>query len=170
MIKRFDEFLNEGKQVGIIYHFTSVPYLERILAAGCIQGTNDFLDDYKGTFVSATRNYDLDWMDKSVRLTLDGDAISNNFKVEPIHYFNKENNAEFRDKGPQHKHYKKVVTNQFEERIWAASLSLVPYVLQVDINALLITPPQLEQLDDLRQLIGEQGIQTKIVEKYTRFR
>lgn len=170
MIKLFDEFINEGKQVGIVYHFTSIPYLQHILAAGSIQGSSDFLDGYEQVFVSATRNYDLDWLDKSVRLTLDGDRISDNYKVEPIHYFNRENKAEFRDKGPNHKHYKKVITNQYEERIWANKLALVPYVLQIDINKSVLKAEDMESMDDVRQKIVQQGIMVNVVDKYIRFR
>jgi hypothetical protein len=88
--------LNEGKQVGKIYHFTDLFSAIGILFDDTMrvhtEGFKYSKEEFRG--VSMTRNKDF-WHMKdvaitaapSVRLTFDGDKISNNFKVKPFNAF-----------------------------------------------------------------------------------
>jgi len=80
MIKLID-LLNEGKQVGTLYHFTSLSGGENIIKSNILKPINY-------DFISLTRDKNLyktsDHIEGGlVRLTLDGDKLSNNFKIKP---------------------------------------------------------------------------------------
>lgn len=79
MIKLVD-LLNEAKQVGTIYHFTSLNNLLPILKSGVLVST-------KGRkYVSFTRNKNLTNLgveNSQVRFTIDGDNLSNKYKLIP---------------------------------------------------------------------------------------
>jgi len=73
--------LIESKQVGILYHYTTFEHLMDII----------FDNELKGIYynaVSFTRRNDLhkiNWSISSiVRLVIDGDKLSNSYKIEPV--------------------------------------------------------------------------------------
>jgi hypothetical protein len=79
MIKLTD-LLKEAKQVGTLYHFTSLNNLKPILESGILMST-------KGRkYISFTRNKNLSNLgveNSQVRLTINGDDLSNKYKLIP---------------------------------------------------------------------------------------
>jgi hypothetical protein len=85
-LKTFKAFISEAKQVGDVYHFTKQHNLESILDSGKLHSHSGH--------ISATRNHNLPMdmnqkngdfsFDKgyNVRLTLDGNKISEHHKVK----------------------------------------------------------------------------------------
>jgi len=80
--------LNEGKQVGTLYHFTTLRGITGILTSGKIRTNEDGV-------VSATRDKNLNTSEfdsegepdeNVVRIDLDGDKISNNFQIKPYSF------------------------------------------------------------------------------------
>ena len=80
--------LNEGKQVGTLYHFTTLRGITGILTSGKIRTNEDGV-------VSATRDKNLNTAEfdsegepdgNVVRIDLDGDKISNNFQIKPYSF------------------------------------------------------------------------------------
>jgi len=74
--------IKEAKQVGILYHFTTINNLEDILKSKGLK--SDFFD-----YISFTRNFNLQktsdyFKDHKVRLTFDGNKLSNKYKIEPF--------------------------------------------------------------------------------------
>jgi len=91
MIK-FKRLLKEAKQVGTLYHFTSFDSLKSILQSNIIRGSWGN-EDVKGKYVSTTRNKNLWKTDPNlgaeelqVALVLDGDKLSNKYKIRPYAY------------------------------------------------------------------------------------
>jgi hypothetical protein len=88
-VKIFSEIkkLNESKQVGILYHWTKLKNLKKIIE------TNRLNTSYAGhgtfDYVSTTRSKDKSQFGISeqsdVALVLDGNKISNNYKITPYH-------------------------------------------------------------------------------------
>jgi hypothetical protein len=87
MIKLID-LLNEGKQVGNLYHFTTLRGATGILTSGKIKINEDGV-------ISATRDKNLntaefdtegDPDENIVRIDLDGNKISNNYKIQPYSF------------------------------------------------------------------------------------
>jgi len=87
MIKLID-LLNEGKQVGTLYHFTTLRGATGILTSGKIKINEDGV-------ISATRDKNLntaefdtegDPDENIVRIDLDGNKISNNYKIQPYSF------------------------------------------------------------------------------------
>ena len=82
MITNFQIF--EGKQVGVLYHFTSIYYLLKILDV-----RNPYLKRGWGRiYLSCTRNYDMKSRELKLekqccRITLDGNKLSQKYKIEP---------------------------------------------------------------------------------------
>jgi hypothetical protein len=92
MIKLID-ILKEAKQVGDIYHFTYSKYLKNIKSKGLkFNPDNSDLEIYKNKYyISTTREKNPDWIysdEYNIRITLDGDRISNHYKVTPINVDN----------------------------------------------------------------------------------
>lgn len=81
----FSEYiLKEAKQVGYIYHFTTLSNIEKIIKSnkiekgkeGYVSLTRDFqLPNYNGYFNSG---------EYIVRITIDGNKLSENTKIKPI--------------------------------------------------------------------------------------
>ena len=86
------EFLEEGKQVGPLYHFTNYDSAIGIVnkdfklkvALTPKEVSIDQLPDY-AKYISFTRNKNLDspTISREVRFTIDGNALSNRYRVEP---------------------------------------------------------------------------------------
>jgi hypothetical protein len=88
----FEEFLNESKQVGILYHYTYYEALVKILESGkLLSGLND-----KGSIanpvsdISFTRNKNFHKTRAKLvsgpphcRLVIDGDKLSNTYSLQP---------------------------------------------------------------------------------------
>ena len=91
MIKLLD-ILNEAKQVGLLYHYTSVDGLKNILQSNQLKSSEE---NYMGNdlnFISFTRNKNFDKKGQKFnvktdyRITLDGDKLSNRYKIKPFAY------------------------------------------------------------------------------------
>ena len=105
MIKLID-ILNEGKQAGILYHWTKLKNLSNII------NTNSILPGHSGhgeyDYVSLTRSKDKNQFgiaeNSDCVIVLDGNKLSNNYKIRPYHdmetaeygeltYYNDDGNA-----------------------------------------------------------------------------
>jgi hypothetical protein len=87
--------LNEGKQVGPLYHYTSTDALKSILQSNKIKGSFMYEVNEKELYgVSTTRNknFQYDPQRTNVRITLDGDKLSNNYKITPRDYWERQYN------------------------------------------------------------------------------
>jgi hypothetical protein len=80
MIKLID-LLNEGKQVGILYHYTSPDNIEDIKKNG-IKFSSPQQEISNMYYISTTRKKQK-WKHQS-QITLDGDKISEKYKISPI--------------------------------------------------------------------------------------
>jgi len=91
MIKLKD-ILNEAKQVGILYHYTSKAGLKSILDSNELNITTESYRDHTLYFISFTRNKNFhrkgnNWNVKTdYRITLDGDKLSNKYKIQTFAY------------------------------------------------------------------------------------
>ena len=129
-LRTFENFLNERKQVGILYHFTNFSFLPKILES------NSLKSNYP--YISFTRNKNY-CPECQVRILIDGDKLSDKYKIEPYSF------TEGKFKDPPHNipHYK----YEAEERIvfrpdlpdWSHS-SLVSelknikkYIIRIDV-------------------------------------
>jgi hypothetical protein len=106
-IKTFESFLFEFKQVGPLYHFTTLDALEGILEEDRMEPSAMY--DY----VSFTRNPLLHLHRRNVRIDFDGDEMSNKFSFEPFLY-DPEKDPNFYD--PEHVDYKQRRELYGEER------------------------------------------------------
>ena len=97
-MKKFYEFLNESKQVGLLYHWTSFASLYMILSDDYMKGGKAVRDDvttFKGDIfygVSFTRDkFFHGWKNRhypmEVCIVVNGDKLSNNYKLFPYNDF-----------------------------------------------------------------------------------
>ncbi len=91
MIKLID-ILNEAKQVGSLYHYTSADGLKNILQSNQLKSSEE---EYMGNdlnFISFTRNKNFHKKGQKFnvktdyRITLDGDKLSDRYKIKPFAY------------------------------------------------------------------------------------
>ena len=93
----------ERKQVGKLYHFTSIKNLKRIKECDCLIGKkygNVKFSDQGSYFISTTRDKNLHktfpvGVAVEVRITLDGDKLSDKYKIFPFNFFKDEGLAAF---------------------------------------------------------------------------
>jgi len=86
------KILNEGKQIGTLYHFTDVDALLDILKSNKMMAfpRSGMGDDRNFYYISFTRNKNMFlnkpklYTDIEVALVLDGDMLSNKYKFEPF--------------------------------------------------------------------------------------
>ena len=168
--------LSEAKQVGTLYHFTSYPKMIKIIEDGLVLKS----PTPKG-HISFTRNKGMvsDTISQSVRMTIDGDKLSERYKTEPY----ADTQAGYGRKVGR-KDSVGFTGDESEERI-----SGQKYPNGVDISKALIVvsvkkitksfdidnpedsedfvePPSLEAYNELIILLKREAIPYKIVEKY----
>lgn len=78
-LKLFEDFINEFKSVGPLYHFTTLSGLTDMLA-------DDEMISKQYDYISFTRNPALKFYDRHIRIEFDGDAMSNRIHIEPYMY------------------------------------------------------------------------------------
>jgi hypothetical protein len=143
MIKLIDILnnINEGKQVGDLYHFTTMKNLPNILQYNCLKDRKasgeEKLFDKKNYYVSFTRNknfnkvaqifnlrtgINFNYSGCVCRIKLNGNEISNNFSIEPARdsVFSSDNSSSKWSKIPKvvKKGKKYYSADENEERIY----------------------------------------------------
>jgi len=96
--------LDEGKQVGVLYHYTSADGLKGILSSNRINASEEYYLGNDLYYISFTRNKNFYnkgskfGVKTEYRITLDGDELSNRYKITPFAYkpgWNYEDNWEY---------------------------------------------------------------------------
>ena len=96
--------LEEGKQVGPLYHYTSADGLKGILSSNSINASEEYYLGNDLHYISFTRNKNFHnkgtkfGVKTEYRITLDGDKLSNRYKITPFAYkpgWNYEDNWEY---------------------------------------------------------------------------
>jgi len=87
--RNFTDSLNESKQVGSLYHVTTPQGLENILKTNTLKGSSISWDGGDTEFfgISTTRNKNFFYGNNQIQIVLDGDKISNNYKIRPYDYW-----------------------------------------------------------------------------------
>lgn len=89
---RLVDLLNDGKQVGLLYHYTSEKGLKGILESNSIKASEEIYMGHPLYYVSFTRNKNFhkksnNWNVKTdYRITIDGDKLSNTYRIKPFAY------------------------------------------------------------------------------------
>jgi hypothetical protein len=171
MIKLID-LIKEAKQVGTLYHFTSYSKLVKIINSGFVLTT-----EHKDIqpYVSFTRDKLMysDSISTQVRLTIDGNGLSNRYKIMP--------HADVKAG------YGRGSVDEMEERIslikYPQGVNISRYLTIVDIKKInenfdlddpdsfqdtedFIEPPSFEDYNKAIKLLKSKNIPYKIVEKY----
>jgi hypothetical protein len=139
MIKLLDilKEITEGKQVGTLYHFTLLKNLFNIIKDNTLKAsiTTDFIDKkLKLTCISLTRTLNKAQFaisqDSEALIILDGDKLSNNYKITPYH-------------DPNQYYFSDEEYDEMEERICKDINNLNKYIIKI----ILFTPdPKIESL------------------------
>jgi hypothetical protein len=130
MIKLLD-ILNEGKQVGILYHYTENWLLQQIIE------TNTLLAPV--SFTRRQSNWVRDFTNGESIIVIDGNKLSNNYKIRPYQDINPFL-ANYDDEIPAFAGGK---NEEYEERVDKNITNLNKYIIKVII---LISNPKIESL------------------------
>ena len=171
MIKLLD-ILNEAKQVGTLYHFTSYSKLVQIINSGFVL-TTEHRDIQP--YVSFTRDKLMysDSISTQVRLTIDGNGLSNRYKIMP--------HADVKSG------YGRGSVDEMEERIslikYPRGVNVSNYLKIIDIKQInenfnwddpdtfqdtedFVEPPSFEDYDEAIRLLKRKNVPYKIVKIY----
>ena len=138
MIKLLDllKEITEGKQVGEIYHFTSQDFIYDILESGKLEPSSSRLE--KLGFISFTRNRALPTLGgfkSQVRITIDGDKLSNKYQILPYAQLKPETKE---DEEIWNTPYSRTIQNSESELVipskkYGGKVNIVPYIKKLDI-------------------------------------
>jgi hypothetical protein len=126
------DLIKESKQVGFLYHFTDTDGILGILNTNVLKTYHD--NDLRTDFVSFTRNKN--YLNepgsqgksfKLVRLTIDGDKLSNYYKISPKHNLNRSNLKRPHGTGNYNK-------DEFEEVCFKPIKNIKDYIISIDID------------------------------------
>lgn len=133
LLEAIQQVLSEGKQVGEIYHYTTIPVIRDILN----QEPQFEMYSRNGETFSATRFSSLNklnhhFADCHVRISLDGDKISDKYKINPVaglagddkNVFSLEHNPESRIKRN---------SNEAEEAIRPIPVNIKNYINHIHV-------------------------------------
>jgi hypothetical protein len=148
-IEECDKIIQEGKQVGTLYHYTSLRAANSILSDGFIEGSEKSIKGYHDSMVgdnkfslSFTRNKNFHKQSRIIgedvecRFVIDGDSLSNTYKIQPI----TNQDSKFMSFGKQSLDF------EYEEVILSPNpikVPIKPYVIRIDF---LIEPTRGSQL------------------------
>ena len=88
--RNWTDSLNEGKQVGILYHSTSESQYDNIIKQNIMKGGFININGNETVGISTTRNKNFWYDNNPIQIVLDGDKISNNYKIQPYDYWGRE--------------------------------------------------------------------------------
>jgi len=162
--------LSEGKQVGPLYHFTNYDSAIGIImkdfklkvALTPKEVSIDELPDY-AKYISFTRNKNLDspTISREVRFTIDGNALSNRYRVEPY----ADVKAGFGRTKPG--------KDEAEERVNVAKregfVDIAPFLISVDVaepKNMRMDDPLVDAFYELLQDLKEKDVPYRVVNKY----
>lgn len=120
--------LIESKQVGILYHYTSITALKKIVQDFILKDA-----DHNRGYVSFTRSGTgiQGKGQNDCRLVLNGNKMSNNIKIAPDSLAKKDGKiVTDSDNTPM---YKPSTKKQAEERIYQSEIKIKPYLIQIDL-------------------------------------
>lgn len=126
--------VESAKQVGVLYHYTGLFNANNILAENTLRAA-DFVDEQGNTSISLTRNKNfhnnnvqtLEDNSMECRFVIDGDRLSNNYKIEPYDYY-----PDYPRVNEQEERI--VYKKQDEEDEGIAEVSpIIPYIISLDI-------------------------------------
>jgi hypothetical protein len=180
MVKLYNilqEALDEAKQVGILYHFTSYSGLLKIAQDG--MKLKDFvaanidkvkLGDYnQDTYVSFTRNRDLtsDTVFRQCRITVDGTKLSNQYKITPYADtkagYSRTTQDESEERILVKKEHGYVDISKCVETIDILNINYIPYDDEQEAE-----PPSAIDYSNLLKYLKAHNIPYNLVSKYTR--
>jgi hypothetical protein len=125
----FKTFYTEAKQVGILYHYTSIFRLPRILSMNQLGEWN--------TYVSFTRDKNFHRHTREgieveeCRFVIDGDKLSQHYRVLPYNYFGDKGPAgigKYAEDRPHHRTW-----DEQEERVMKNVTDLKNYIIKLQI-------------------------------------
>jgi hypothetical protein len=154
--------LFEAKQVGVLYHFTSFGSLWSILE-------NDELkvsSEWEG--ISFTRNKLLNktssWLKfryPSVRMVIDGDRLSQNYKISPFNYSYR------RPKWDDSAYNSERASSESEEIVRENIEGIKNYIIRIDLFERLLDDEIADNEEmnhnDVKEWIENQGIKTTLI-------
>lgn len=129
-MKSFLEFYTEAKQVGILYHYTALFRLPRIIA-------ENKLGFESAKYVSFTRDkhfhkhYREGIEVEECRFVIDGDKLSENYRILPYNYFGDKSQTGIGPYASSRPHQK--TYDEQEERISKQVTNLKNYVIKIQI-------------------------------------
>ena len=120
-----NESLNEGKQVGVLYHVTSPQRYKQIMDQNTLKGGFVNINGKETLGISTTRNKNFKYDGNTVQIALDGDKLSNKYKIKPYDYWERNYN---RPNNPQ-------AQDEDEEVILTSSIdNIKDYIISTSIN------------------------------------
>jgi hypothetical protein len=130
-MKKFEEFISEGKQVGILYYYISNEViLEKILSDLTIK------DNLERGYISFSRNgIGISGRGAGyLRFVLDGDKISDKYKIKPDSLARTLGSKEKATDKEGKLLYRSPENRQQEERIYTSQLNIKTYLLHIQIT------------------------------------
>lgn len=132
-VHTYESFLNEAKQISTVYHYTTILSLLKIL-------DDDVLGDKslgKYARVSLTRDKNFQKRTKIIpaecRITINGDKLSNRYKVQPYQWNAAHFSGKAATKGGE-------IEDQMEEEVQGYIIGITDYIQKIELFELDLDP------------------------------
>lgn len=156
-MKTWNEIVIESKSVGVIYHYTNFSSLKSIVSSGMI------IDTLNRGYVSFTRNGSGLKKFGMVRLVIDGNKLSNKYKIVPDSLAISPNSREIIKLPDGTPYYKTGLEKEAEERIYQKHVKINECIIQIDILDPIVDS---SELYDMYELIKKPVIKVKLFKPY----
>ena len=144
--------LNEAKNIGFLYHFTTIPSLINILLSNKLESP-----------ISLTRNKNFNKVTSIIpteaRITLDGSLLSNNYKISPFNYGYRKKWVSDKGKTEFKNIWDPEFEDQSEEVINKDIINLKKYIKEINVNEIdmwdYLDEDYIHHLDQLSYYLGK---------------
>lgn len=139
-MKRFKEYLTEGKNLSDVYHFTYISSLKKIIKSDYTLKSGSKDEKTGKSTISLSRAFNYPTLTKlgnqDARITVNASKLADNYKIKPFSEFDK---------------------REAEERIFATQIPIKKYIKQVDL---------IKNDPDLVAQLKKDGIKVNVVKAW----
>ena len=127
--------INEGKNVGILYHYTDDESILSILETNTLKANHNDYDSPNSVSFTRNKNFHSNkyrTMDDSFRLVIDGDKLSNNYKVKPYQDAYEPMIQDYLWKG--HPNRRLYYESESEEKVESDINNILKYIIEINYS------------------------------------
>jgi hypothetical protein len=127
-MKSFKQYFLESKQVGVLYHYTSIDNAMHIIKENILRRSGSWISFTRDKHFHNFTERDIEVSGLDCCFVVDGDKLSENYKIQPFNYFWKNGT------GPEGHYFHSGMYDEREERVHKDIENFKQYVIKLKID------------------------------------